>query len=273
MLSKEEYIKQYIYSEYIAKDINHLITKLNNDERVIFTKFGDGELRCMRNDNSVGIANFDGDRYTIELGQALQKAFIALSESPNTYIGRWHHLDVTSYCLSLYYDYLVENNKELKPPPYVHYHFCYNDCAFDENLNLFNFVKTLQDTKKHKIVITNKLNENHRTIFKADSFIEVPMNSWYAYGLYEHLITITSNILDQYPNAIILISAGLASKVLIAYLSQKYKQASFIDLGSGFDILSQNRYTRSERPEYHNTHANQRKYYAELLPPDYKTPF
>ncbi len=270
MLSREEYIEKYKEAPYVCQDLTHILNEFNKGNRIIFTKYGDGEHRCMNDEPG---RNCDGDSHTPQLARELRISFVNLSDTPNTFLGRWHYADGVSYFLGLYYDHLVKNNKELVPPPFVHYHTFYNDHVFHDNQNLFNFVKAIQETKKHKIVITNNLNHNHTKIFKSDTYVEIPSNSWYAAGLYPRLYHYVANILNNHPDAVILISGGLASKVLISDLSLKYPQASFIDLGSGFDILSQHRYTRSERLEYNNTFENQRKYYAELLPADYTTPF
>ena len=47
MLSKEEFINQEINKSFVYEDIRHLNNKLINGERVIYTKFGDGEYQCM----------------------------------------------------------------------------------------------------------------------------------------------------------------------------------------------------------------------------------
>lgn len=277
MLSKEEYIKQEFDKPYISTAVQDMLDNLQNGKRVIFTKFGDGEGRCMMEDSGWA-CNGDGDRYTSGLAEDLRKAFVTLcdmSDKENVYIGKWHSSQehfITFY-LGLLYNHLVENNSTLKSVPFVDYHYCYNICGFSDTPIMYNFVKTLQNLDNFKIVISNVMNKNLSIIFKSNTFIEIPSNSWYAAGLYEQLFDMTDKILQEHPNALILMAGGLASKVLITNLALKHKNASFIDIGSGFDILAQNRCTRGERPEYTNLYPYQIEYYRDLLPPDYKPYF
>lgn len=271
MLSREDYTIQQFNNPYISNTVLDLVRNLQDNERVIFTKFGDGEGSCMMN---VTGRNCDGDTYTSQLGQKLREAFVKLCQLyDNVYIGRWHsnQQHYINFYINLCYDYFYETKQPLKSIPFVDYHYCYPDNNFNKTNDMYEFVKTLQNIKKYKIVVSNSNNKNLSIIFKSNEFIEIPTNSWFANGLYQDLYTKIDMILQQYPDAILLIAGGLASKVLICELAFKYKNASFIDIGSGFDILSQNRYTRTwnETPDFNNSFENQKKYFADLLPCDY----
>jgi hypothetical protein len=277
MLSKEEYIKQEFAKPYISNAVKDMLDNLQKGKRVIFTKFGDGEGRCMM-ENTGWICNCDGDRHTSELAENLRKSFVTLcdmSDNDNVYIGKWHDAQehFITYYLGLLYDHLTKTNKSLKSIPFVDYHYCYNICGFNETRVMYDFVKTLQNVKNFKIIISNGMNRNLSVIFKSNIFIEIPSNSWYASGLYQQLFDVVDKLLGDHSDALVLMAGGLASKVLITNLAIKHNKASFVDIGSGFDILAQNRCTRGERPEYTNLYPYQIEYYRDLLPVDYKPYF
>ena len=109
MLSKEEYINEELSKPYKCKDIRTLIDKFTNGERIIFTKFGDGEYLCMTL-QAINNRNCDSDTYTYELGLKLREAFCNLAERSNyenIYIGKWHVDEPNKMLLSLYYDYYI----------------------------------------------------------------------------------------------------------------------------------------------------------------------
>lgn len=276
MLSKAEYILQGFNKPFIHENVQHLLTNLC-ENRIIFTKFGDGEGRCMMYHEG---ANCDNDQHTKQLADALRQSFVTLCDmatTENVYVGKWHsdqHTFINLY-LEILYDYCIAKNNPLISPPFVDYHFCYPDNHFHENQNMYDFVKTLQTINKFKIVVSNSSNTNLSHIFKGNVYIEIPSNSWFANGEYDTLYNSIAEYLDQFPDGILLIAGGLASKVLIKNLALNYSKASFIDIGSGFDILCKNVYTRSwnEFENVPNSFENQCKYFADLLPVDYVTAY
>ena len=62
-----------------------------------------------------------------------------------------------SHVMALYihlcYYYFIENNKPLKSIPFVDYHYCYPDNNFNKNNDMYEFVKTLQNIPKYKIIL------------------------------------------------------------------------------------------------------------------------
>ncbi len=269
MISKEEYIVQEIDKACISNTVNDLLSNLNHGKRVIFTKFGDGEGHCML--YNVG-QNCDNDTYTHELGLHLKTAFLTLCSMDDVYLGKWHsNRHILEFCVGSLYDYFVQRNIPLKQVPFVDYHYCYPDQNFNKSKDLYEFVKTLQTSNKNKIVVSNKNNKNLKLIFKGNIYIEIPDNSWFANGLYDEIFENLNTKLNENPDSIILIAGGLASKVLICNLALRHKYASFIDIGSGFDILSQNKYTRvwDTLPGFHNSFEKQCQYFSDLLPESY----
>lgn len=276
MLSKEIFINQEINKPFVYEDIRHLNNKLINGERVIYTKFGDGEYICMTL-QKIGDTNCDNDKYTYELGIKLKEAFCNLcerSDKENIYIGKWHTQEVSKFCSNFLYDYYISNEKELKSIPFVNYHFCQIDYNFNKNDNLLEFVKTVKHSNKIKIIISNIQNKKLGIIFNGNYFIEIPNNSWFANGYYNKLEENLINLLNIHNDAIILIAGGLASKIIIANVSAKFQNASFIDIGSSFDILVSRIDTRGwgrTGEEFTNSYENQLIYFKEVLPDNYDT--
>ena len=274
MLSKEEFINQEINKQFVYEDIRHLNKKLIDGEKVIYTKFGDGEYQCMTLQR-IGHTNCDSDRYTYELGIELIKAFCNLCErsnNENIYIGKWFNENIQKFYCDFLYDYYISNNKELKPIPFVYYHFCQIDYDFNKNNNLLEFVKTVKKVNKIKIIISNIRNKKLGLIFNGYYFIEIPENSWFADGYYNKLEENLINLLNIHNDAIVLIAGGLASKILIANVSAKFQNASFIDIGSSFDILASKYDSRgwgNTGEEFINNYENQLEYFKEVLPENY----
>jgi len=273
---KEQFINHEVNKPYICEDIRHLLNKLLNNERVIFTKFGDGEYLCMKLEN-IGSCNIDKDTYTLELGLKLREAFCNLcnkSDKENIYIGRWHSDDkkVSIFYCNLLYDFYITNNIELKPVPFVNYHFCLNDYNFNKNNVLFEFVKTIKNINKTKIIVSNYRNKKLSVIFNGNYYIEIPFDSWFANGYYNRLENNLTELLNINNDAIVLIAGGLASKIIISNLSDKFPKTNFIDIGSSFDILVSKTNTRDwgqGKEDFANNYKNQYEYYKDILPDNY----
>lgn len=274
MCSKEEFINQEVNKPYMYEDVRHLNKKLMDGERVIYTKFGDGEYICMKLE-SIGSANCDNDRYTYELGIKLREAFYDLcdrSDKENIYLGKWPTKYVSIFYCNLLYDYYISNNKKIKQVPFVNYHFCQVDYNFNKNNNLLEFVKTIKNINKTKIIISNIKNKKLKIIFNGSYYIEIPENSWFAKGYYNSIEENLSSLLNKYNDSIVIIAGGLASKVIIANVSSKFQNASFIDIGSSFDILSSRNDSRGwgrTGEEFTNSYENQLVYFKEVLPDNY----
>ena len=111
-----------------------------------------------------------------------------------------------------------------------------------------------------------------KIIFNGSYYIEIPDNSWFAKGYYNSIEENLSSLLNKYNDAIVIIAGGLASKVIIANVSSKFQNASFIDIGSSFDILSTRNDTRAwgkREIEFTNSYENQLVYFKEVLPDNY----
>lgn len=275
-ISKEDYINKALQKPYIIDDLKLITEKIKNNQKVIFTKFGDGEYIAMRL-NEINNHNCDGDTYTHQLGVETSKAICELADRSSDeyiYIGKWPYSSETiKYYYDLYYDYLINNNKNEKYIPFVDYHIVYPDNHFDtNNSTIFDFVDTIQKSSYNKVVISNERNKKLQMVFRSDAFISIPEQSWYANGLYENIKTSIEEILKIKPDSLLLIAAGLASKILINDISKKYPNVSIIDLGSGYDIIARKYPTRlwgHGLEGFPNCYKNQFEYFKPLLPDNY----
>ena len=270
-MNKQEYIDSHIQKKNKTECYTTMlvIQKLKDNNSIVFTKFGDGEYYCMAGFEG---ANCDGDQYNPPLANALRYAFLKLCdlsydrEDNRIVLGRWHYPDAVTYCSELYWNHQVEQNIPVKEIPFVNYHLIYNDDDFNRTNLMYEFVSAVQKFSNYKVLITNTNNIRLETIFQADQFIPIQSNTWHTYQ-YEEIRNAVDEILKDHLNALVLIAGGLASKVLIAELCEKYKQASFLDIGSGFDILATKRCTRDHKHSY----EDEVKYYYDLLPENFHT--
>jgi len=275
-ISKEEYINNAKNKPYVAENVLTIIEKIKNNEPFIFAKAGDAEFNAMTLNNING-RNADNDVYTYDNGIELRKAICELadrSSDENIYLAQWHSDDIRRFYHELYYDYLVNNNKDEKYIPWVDFHFVYPDQHFASRKDmLFEFLKTIQETSLLKIVISNIKNIKHQIIFKSDEFIEVAESCWYANGDYNKVKNTLIDILNKNKDrkALLLTSVGMCGRILINDITKLYPTLSVIDIGSAFDILSRKYPTRSwdEIEGYHNSYEKQFECFKELLPPDF----
>ena len=254
----EKYYREEINAPYVIDNVN-LFEKIKNDERLIFVKYGDGEHNCMNDHNG---CNCDNDTYCPALKDGLIKAFFDLlkltKNEKNIYIAKWHsNNDVIKFYLALCYN---EFKRDIKIP-FVFYDIMNNKPVYNKDLNMFNLVQNIQNSKRYKIVVSNVNNSYHKHIFKGDVFVEIPFNSWYINGYYDSMYNVISGLIKEHPYALILMSGGLGTKVITTNLFMEFKDISVIDIGSSFDILSQRKNTRDNNLSYEEVY----KYYKPLL--------
>ena len=218
-----------------------LLEKLKLGERVIFTKFGDGEFECCIYKKG---KNCDNDSYHYDLGELLIKSFIILCNTKNTFIGKWHNPNVYNF----FSQFVVD-----KPIPFVHYHWLIHHFfpeGFERN-DIIQLIDYIQKTDVKKIVITNNIGIKRMSKFlcASDSF-EVKSTNW-SFEFYDVL----KNVLEIIPKdepSIVNLAAGLASKPLIALCANERPLASFLDWGSGLDSISRYETTRTYNRNFYD---------------------
>ena len=266
---------------------------------VIFLKFGDGEVECMKVTDTKDLStqapkhNCDSDVYYPELSQVMKAAFLyfayqSYGKHRHVYLGKWHFDPEIDYLSKLTYE--VHPHKPIIP--FANYHLVMNDKGALKSPNMREFVRTIRDhAEYHKIIISNGQNRLLQSIFLADSFVETPPRCLFL--VFDQIAKQVSEIIDQarqenpMQKILLLTSCGLSAKALVYYLYQKYGDdlrcnsidpkdpnrvdstesqdpfISAIDLGSSFDLLCKKQVTRAYQYEY--TYDELHDYYAEFL--------
>ncbi len=288
--------------KYYKKEITlpRLTQWIQEGKPVIFVKYGDGEVECMEQSGK-SQHNCDRDIYFPALGEELKLAFCeyvlrsSCSKHP-IYIGKWHFSKEIDYLSKIAYNTL--SLSPLPPPliPFTDYHLLMNDKAHLQNRDLFNLVKTIQETNLYtKIVVSNPQNQLLESLFRADAFITTPASSLYLEidrimeeieAKIEDRINRTSDftgsrksstpqealLLSAHPsdepgklsNILFITSCGLSAKVIIYRLLRKYgNHISALDFGSSFDLLCKKCVTRTYQQEY--SYEEIFKYYHDIL--------
>lgn len=225
---------------------NELISKINNNEQIIFVKYGDGEINCMLGHKG---ENCDGDPYIPELRYGLIQSLEIYCTQQNAYIAKW------PFGNSL--DYIIQHFK-FPTPKYTDYHLAMNDDEFNKDNSMYNLVESIQKIKKKKIIITNELNNSMKDLFNADVLIRVPQNNWFK----DHPYYFQQVFNELTNDSLLITAAGQGSKVLIATALIYFPNISCIDIGSSFDILCKKKNTRGWKHTYEDEYA----YYKDLLP-------
>lgn len=226
-----------------------LSRRIRENEPVAFVKYGDGEILCMT--GATG-ENCDNDPYTPPLANALIQSFVYYINHPYAYVGRWHG-DEGLQRLSR-----LQNELNLTDPKWVDYHIVMNDDKAFGKPDMYIFLKTIQESSRKKIIISNSKNIKMKELFNADSYITIPPRNWFVeFNTYFDLVK-----KEIIPNCIIFTAAGQGSKVLIAHLLLLNHGITCIDIGSSFDYLCQKEKSRS----WGHSYEQEYEYYKDILP-------
>jgi hypothetical protein len=229
-------------------DTDEVTRRIKNSEQIVFVKFGDGEMNCMLGYEG---SNCDDDPYTPSLRNGLLNSlyYYTSCNNKNIFIGRWHDETIMNRILEAY---------EFNTPQFTRYHLIMNTNDFFKDNYMYEFLKSIQDTKRKKIVFSNEKNKRMKDLFKADTFITVPPRNWYVeYGKYFELI---KNEITE--NCIVFTAAGQGSKVIVANLLMLFPNLTCLDIGSSFDFLCQKTKSRA----WEHTYEDEYNYYKDLLP-------
>ncbi len=284
-MNKLEHFQEFhrTYKEDIS--LPRLTAMIREGTPVIFLKFGDGEVECMKvTDSDVDQTqgpkhNCDSDVYYPQLSQMIKAAFLYFSyqshaKHRHVYLGKWHYHPEIDYLSKL--TYTMHPNKPIIP--FANYHLVMNDKGALKTPAMQEFVRTIRDSPYHKIIISNPQNRLLQTIFAADAFMETPEKCLFLQ--FDKITEAICKEMDQELQAnpdqkfLLLTSCGLSAKALVYVLYQKYCDSmedptkrtqilSAIDLGSSFDLLCKKRVTRAYQYEY--TYEELHNYYQEFL--------
>ena len=224
-----------------------------NGTPVSFSKYGDGEHAAA---NGHSGANCDRDTYTPALSRGIREAFAYMvDEAPNTYIGIWHdggHID--------YWSTLIK-----KPVRLTNYHTLILDG--DRRAEKIGLFKAIKQSSYTKIYVCNPLMVRAKGLLNIDHMIHVPFQNWFDDSFAE-ILTKIENCIPANETCIIMTSAGMGAKVVIAELSKKYPQNIYLDIGSGLDKVCTKKTSRGWEPSY----AELMTEFRDLLPPDWESP-
>lgn len=251
-------------------NIEDIINAIKNNKSIIFIKYGDGEVECMKvidhlyNEEKYG-ANCDKDVYFPELSKDLKEGFLYFVEESNRkdiYIGKWHYKNEIKYLSNFYY----ESGDKNKLIPFVDYHLVMNDTEHLKKNEMYEFVKCIKEKEDSiKIIISNEKNSLLKELFSTNYFVTTPENCTYL--VCNEILNNIEKIIkeNEDKNIILMTSCGLSAKVIIYKIIKKYEylNISAFDLGSSFDLLCKKYVTRAYQNEY--SYETIYKYYQDLL--------
>lgn len=218
---------------FSIKRLENFIEKLNSSDNFTIVKYGDGEMTNMISNNEMD-HNCDGNNYFNSLGIELIHSYIYFLRDPSTYICRWDHVYDVQEIIDK--DYKCFFNDSLSEGKFLEYNILIHKLESNSfRQEQINFFKTIQNSKRKKYYISNKEMVNCLCpLLNIDIGIIIPDRNSYLHS--ENIYnTIFKEISEE--NSIILVSAGMFSKVLISKLSQQRPNNTYIDIGSTFDGL------------------------------------
>jgi hypothetical protein len=221
-------------SEYFANCIK-------NNIPFFYCKFGDGEYLCMykykSNDKSL-ICNCDSDNYTEYLSLSLCKSLhYIVNNVKNYYIGEWYQENVKKFFLSI-------AGKSIKYNSYHSFLFDESDLKNNVIRHKLNILKEIKNSKRKKIYICNNLLIKSKILLNIDNFIFVSLNNWFDKDYDIILGQIKTLLTGENDDSIIMTSCGMGAKVLLSDLYKQYPNCTYIDIGSGLDIICTKRNSR-----------------------------
>lgn len=240
---------------------------IKNNIPFIYCKFGDGEYLCIYkyiyNDNSL-ISNCDNDTYTKNLSDKLcESLHNIVNYSNNNYIGKWNDDKIQKLFLSI----------TTHPINYISYHsFIFDEYDIETNniVNKINIFKEIKNSNRKKIYVCNKLLIKAKILLNINNIINIGYNNWFDKD-YENIFNqIKKCIVGSEDNSIIMFSCGMGGKVLISELYKLYPNCTYIDIGSGLDIICTKRNTRGFKYKYDDLYQKFVK--NDFIPNDWSHP-
>jgi hypothetical protein len=196
------------------------INALKSNTAFTYAKYGDGEYLCAIKRPG---QNCDNTKYTEKLNNAVIESYKYLAPQSNCYIGRW-----TDGKVDAFFERMVKPNWR----DYSQFIF-FTKQEFYQKLNLF---RTIKEAPQQKIYLCNDENAKAAPIFNINTCVIVHPSDWFEHG-YDAILTETKAAVINPDSVIILTSAGMGAKPLLADLRRSYPNAILIDIGSAFDTF------------------------------------
>lgn len=214
---------------------NILIHSIENKLPISFSKYGDGEYLCA---NSSHGHNCDEDRYTEKLKNGIINSFKYMTtQKDNAYIGMWFSTDI-----KLYWENLV--NVPIKWGKYHSLFIC--DESVPEKVELY---KSIKESPLKKILISNPLLLKANTLLNIDYNILIDYNNWFD-SKFDNIMEQFKEIIHPENQYIIILCAGMGSKVLICELTKLFPNNIYLDFGSALDKICTRKTSRGWEPDY-----------------------
>jgi glycosyl transferase family 25 len=227
LVGEKESTKYASLSSFADQRLEEFTQMINNNVQFSIIKFGDGEMRNMTSTNE-NEHNCDGCNYFKSLGLELIKAYIFFLRDKNTFINKWHsHVYLIQEAIEEKYTH--SDNK------FVFYDLLVHKSPF--NPVLINFFKSVKRSKRIKVYISNvAMIKALIPVLDIQLGIIVPEINCYLHkdAVYKSAIETLHKV---GPNAIILFSCGMFSKVLAHKLMASFPNNTYLDIGSTFDGL------------------------------------
>ncbi len=222
---------------YAKERLIKLTEMIINSNNFILVKFGDGEWRNTIYDDDK-LHNCDNCNYFKGLGIDLIESYIHFLKCKNTYINKWcsHTYDIQN---SIENDYSTEFDPVDK---FLYYNLIVHKILISENGPTFkqeqvDFFTSIKKSTRTKIYVSNiDMIKALIGLLNITQGISIPPTNSYLVK-HEILNLIRSVLINMPENNIILFSAGMFSKVMIAIISKEYPNNTYIDIGSTFDGL------------------------------------
>ena len=195
--------------------------KIINNQPFTYAKYGDGEYLVASKRKG---QNCDHTQYTEKLGNAVIDSYKYLAPLYNSYIGKWDG------------DYKVFGffEKIFKPTWSDYSAFIFgNKKEFQIKLPL---LKSIKYATQQKIYVCNQDNFKVNSIFNIDNCVLVHPSDWFEIN-YDIILQQTKNSVLNPDSVIIMTSAGMGAKPLLADLRKLFPNAILIDIGSAFDLF------------------------------------
>lgn len=225
---------------------------IDDNEALVFVKFGDGEYNAMIGTNG---SNCDNDPYENKRHR-LRESIEYFSHLDNAYVGKWCTDEVSNYLDSIVTGHIN----------WMNYHvFIMDEGSFSTNLKL-ELYRAIKDCKRKKILVANELMVKARYLLNVDEHIVVPYQNWVQE--FDHFRNLIENLVVNGKEIMILFCAGMGSKFMIMELHKKFPHGIYIDLGSALDFLCTRKCSRG----YTYTYDILEEYFQPLLPINWNDP-
>jgi hypothetical protein len=232
----------------------YLIDCIENTTPVSFSKYGDGEYLAAS--GSAG-TNCDGDRYTPTLKHGLINSIRHMvDDSSNAYIGQWPDGKIQAFWQSLC----------TKQVNWVDYHTVL-PCNKDTQ-DKIELLKAVKKSSLNKIYVCNPLLIKAKHLLDINHMVHVPFNNWFDTELYSKVLENTVKAITSSRPNIIMTSAGMGAKVLIADLSKQFPNNIYLDFGSALDKICTKKTSRGWERDYDAYMQD----LADILPSDWDNP-